>query len=226
MGWPGRRRLPLVPQSGRARQPAVGVARIIYIMHRPNRRADHARAGQSGYEDFFVGTERCPPETLGFQARSSGFRPAGSRQASGIDANEGRGRPGAAQSAAEPEESSGARANRTNQGRGRRAVFRSAEYRGVHDPSLEERHREAKHAPATSEYSALPVRHRVGDCDDPGLEPVAKHIGPQNNSAQFHLEFHGLRLQQWISDSFWKNPTEPYGFSNNAQGFLGLSVLR
>ena len=29
----------------------------------------------------------------------------------------------------------------------------------------------------------------------PGLDPVAKHIGPQDNSAQFHFEFHGLRLR-------------------------------
>ena len=58
----------------------------------------------------------------------------------------------------------------------------------------------------------------------PGLEPVAKHIGPQNNSAQFHLESTGGGFEQVDFGFLWKNPSNQPTLVN-VDGYLILNGL-
>ena len=58
----------------------------------------------------------------------------------------------------------------------------------------------------------------------PGLAPVAKHIGPQNNSAQFHLESTGSGFEQVDFGFLWKNPSDQSALVN-VDGYLILNGI-
>ena len=58
----------------------------------------------------------------------------------------------------------------------------------------------------------------------PGLEPVAKHIGPQNNSAQFHLSPRTSGFEQVDFGFLWKNPSDQSAMVN-VDGYLILNGI-
>jgi hypothetical protein len=58
----------------------------------------------------------------------------------------------------------------------------------------------------------------------PGLEPVAKHIGPQNNSAQFHFESTDSGFEQVDFGFLWQNPNDQPALVN-VDGYLILNGL-
>ena len=194
-------------------------------MHRPNRRGGHhARAGQSGYEDFSVRTERCPPDTLRFQAcpRTPDRQAASKLLESAL-----------AKAEIDLEPLKALQSQREAAAREQIARIKA------------EANEQSSAALSTVEYTIQAWRNDIGNLSTlqlppniqrflldtaseiattPGLAPVAKHIGPQNNSARFHLESTGSGFEQVDFGFLWKNPSDQSALVN-VDGYLILNGI-